>query len=905
MITTVALKHLATSGNVLVGRKEGKEYGITTPLRLYFELKAHYDISECNGTESKTVDVIYPSGTYEDLDYIPSWEHHRFYGWYTTATTPSQLEDTSGISVTSADSIVYDIKTVYARWQIPATVSFDATTGGGMMPSGWTAPDYYVGQPFGSLPEPTKSGEVFLGWFTSGGTRVTESSAVPSSTVVLTARYQAVTYATKLEVQPTSSYTKFGIYSTTARDASAPTVVDWGDGKYDVVYGNISQLVHEYASAGTYEVGISDSISSFGISTNDSTWYGTTSQVRYTMKKVKTISSNIMTYPSHAFYYCSAMTDVLFPSNASFTSIPTYCFYYCSSLKNITIPSTVTTISSYAFAYCNGSSFNTITIPATVTSIQNNAFYYCYYLNNITFESGGSLTLGTYTFSYCGYYSAFDIDMSPRTITSIPSYCFSYCRYLRNFTWPQNCTSINSYAFQYCNQSTFTSITIPATITNIGSYAFYYCYYLTNVTFESSETTLSLGTYAFAYCGYYSKLDIDLSPRIITSISNYCFYYCRYLGTVTFPRNCTSIGTYAFYHAWEQSGVGSPTFTIPEGITSIGQYAFAYTYYLAGITIPSTCSTINNYAFYYAQRLATITCNRTTAPTVYSGTFGNSNTYYTGRNSYSAGTNKLVIPVGATGYDSSYWADPLCNSSKCGFHIEYGGTEVTITFDATTNGGQMPSGWVPPTYYEGVPYGTLPTPTKTGEYFDGWYDGDTLVTTSSLVPVDGATLVARYTSQAPDVLLYPYATSSDSWGSGYVSSAGTTYSGDGGTIRPYMAFKEGIPSQSYNDAWSSTKSTDDWLQIKLESAKVCRKFGYCTRYGFFANCFQTAQLLGSNDGTNFTQLAALSISTQPTTSDEIVWDIPNTTSYLYYRLHIDNCFADRISVGRLRLYGYE
>ena len=73
---------------------------------------------------------------------------------------------------------------------------------------------------------------------------------------------------------------------------------------------------------------------------------------------------------------------------------------------------------------------------------------------------------------------------------------------------------------------------------------------------------------------------------------------------------------------------------------------------------------------YYCQRLATIHANRTTAPTVQSATFGNSNNYYTGRASYSAGTNRLYVPAGATGYDASYGLSPLCNSTMCGFTKE-------------------------------------------------------------------------------------------------------------------------------------------------------------------------------------------------------------------------------------------
>ena len=160
------------------------------------------------------------------------------------------------------------------------------------------------------------------------------------------------------------------------------------------------------------------------------------------------------------------------------------------------------------------------------------------------------------------------------------------------------------------------------------------------------------------------------------------------------------------------------------------------------------------------------------------------------------------------------------------------------------------------------------------------------------------------TPNASAVLLYAYATNGNVW-DGYVASAGSTYTGDGSPYGPYLAFVENPPSQSYNDAWSSSNSSNDWIQLKLDTPKVCTKMGFCPRYGWLFNSFRTAQLLGSNDGTNFTQLAALSLDEQPTTNDEILWDIPNTQAYLYYRLHLDNCFGDRISVGRFRLYGHQ
>jgi hypothetical protein len=73
--------------------------------------------------------------------------------------------------------------------------------------------------------------------------------------------------------------------------------------------------------------------------------------------------------------------------------------------------------------------------------------------------------------------------------------------------------------------------------------------------------------------------------------------------------------------------------------------------------------------FYRCKSLKAIIAPWTTAPTVSSSTFGNSTSNYTGRNTYSTGVNKLYVPAGATGYDSSYWLDPLQNSSKCGFTL--------------------------------------------------------------------------------------------------------------------------------------------------------------------------------------------------------------------------------------------
>ena len=160
-------------------------------------------------------------------------------------------------------------------------------------------------------------------------------------------------------------------------------------------------------------------------------------------------------------------------------------------------------------------------------------------------------------------------------------------------------------------------------MTSIPSYCFYYCYYLNNITLPSTVT--SIGTYAFSYCWYYSGSVGITIPNGVTSLPNRCFYYCRYL----------------------------PSITMPDTLTSIGAYCFYYCYYnLKSISIPKKCSSIGDYCFYYCYYLKDITIPRTTAPTL-GGTnvFGTSTSYYTGRATYSTGTNTLHVLKNASGYD--------------------------------------------------------------------------------------------------------------------------------------------------------------------------------------------------------------------------------------------------------------
>lgn len=70
-------------------------------------------------------------------------------------------------------------------------------------------------------------------------------------------------------------------------------------------------------------------------------------------------------------------------------------------------------------------------------------------------------------------------------------------------------------------------------------------------------------------------------------------------------------------------------------------------------------------------KLKTLSMLNTNAPTSEVLSFGRYDTDFTGRDTKSSGENILYVPQGATGYDTSYWLDPLQNPDKCGFTISY------------------------------------------------------------------------------------------------------------------------------------------------------------------------------------------------------------------------------------------
>lgn len=123
-------------------------------------------------------------------------------------------------------------------------------------------------------------------------------------------------------------------------------------------------------------------------------------------------------------------------------------------------------------------------------------------------------------------------------------------------------------------------------VTSISDYAFFKCLGITSVTVPSSVT--SIGRLAFYEC---PNLQSVTMPKKLSYLGDNAFAWCESLEEVTVPEGITYIGDNTFCRCRMKSIV------IPEGVTVIGDMAFNMCDSLKSLTLPSTLKLIGSYAF--------------------------------------------------------------------------------------------------------------------------------------------------------------------------------------------------------------------------------------------------------------------------------------------------------------------
>jgi hypothetical protein len=134
------------------------------------------------------------------------------------------------------------------------------------------------------------------------------------------------------------------------------------------------------------------------------------------------------------------------------------------------------------------------------------------------------------------------------------------------------------------------------------------------------------------------------------------------LKKVTIAEGNREIGSKCFQNSTVQE------VTIPTTMETLASECFSGCSQLRSIVLPALIKSIGGNAFRGCVSLSSITSYRMAAISL-SAAWGNATSNYTGRNTYNTGDNILLVPSGATGYDTGEWLDPLCNSDKCGFTL--------------------------------------------------------------------------------------------------------------------------------------------------------------------------------------------------------------------------------------------
>ncbi len=178
-----------------------------------------------------------------------------------------------------------------------------------------------------------------------------------------------------------------------------------------------------------------------------------------------TLPNNIPTVPSNMFYGCSKLSSIEIPNSVlkierkafygcrglstieipnSVTTIDWEAFQCCSGLKSIVIPNSVSAINDYAFQHCSG--LKTIELSNSLKEIDYAVFMGCTSLTSVNLPS--SITyIHSHAFEDCKGLVSISL---PNSIKRIDSSAFKDCESLVSFKLPDSISKIESSQVAGC-----------------------------------------------------------------------------------------------------------------------------------------------------------------------------------------------------------------------------------------------------------------------------------------------------------------------------------------------------------------------------------------------------------------------------------------------------------------------
>ncbi len=452
-----------------------------------------------------------------------------------------------------------------------------------------------------------------------------------------------------------------------------------------------------------------------------------------------TIGKSVQTIGDYAFRNCDGLTSVTI--GKSVQTIGDYAFYDCRGLTSVTIPESVTSIGTSAFRSCLD--LTSVTIGNSVTSIGDGAFSGCSGVKNLRIEDGtetlslNGTSLSLTSFADCPLDTVYlgrniSYDFSPfqnktdlvsltigSKVTAIGNEAFSGCSRLATVTvYAENPPQMmyNSFAGAGAellwSEGSGLPFFVPAESADkykadedwkdlnikikcqVGGIGY-------NILSSEARTAEVVGGVYSGDIVIPATMEYEGITYRVIAISDYAFWRCNGLTSVTIGNSVTSIGNGAFSGC---SGLtefkgkfaadncclivndtlkafapncGLSEYTIPDGVKVIGDHTFFECYKLTSVTIPNSVTTIGNGAFCACEGLTSVTAYNPTPVDI-----SISSDVFLGMNSSKC---KLCVPEEAV---SAYKAAAGWNIFKRIVPIEvsapnrlwYGGTGIWDTY---------------------------------------------------------------------------------------------------------------------------------------------------------------------------------------------------------------------------------
>ncbi len=375
-----------------------------------------------------------------------------------------------------------------------------------------------------------------------------------------------------------------------------------------------------------------------------------------------------------ALYPCGR-DSLYFAAGITVTEIGNAACSMCSEFGVITIPASVGRIGVESFY---GTSMTNLVVQDGTTNICDRAFYHNPYLMDA--EIAGSVKyIGKMAFIH----SFFDTEDNDENA-------------IARLVLHDGIEEIDDEAFRFCRR--INEVVLPDSLTRLGEYAFCEGEGVKRVVIGNGLETVSEG--AFAWCGGLPSLTIGASVK---SIENKAFSGCDKLPSLDIPQGVTNIGMSAFSDCETLR-----TLSLPDTLKTIGSGAFSGCRSLKKLVVPLSVEEIGRGD--YDEDLYM------DVPGAFAESYALDRIYLPAalRPATEEETNAYLADVfEGRGFDSMDAAsrDAIVTWYSDESELNY----VTVTF---VNGAER-------TNVQVLDYiGTIPSPTKPGYAFAGWWTSE-------------------------------------------------------------------------------------------------------------------------------------------------------------------------------------